>query len=226
MLLIAIICLACSRPLFVSHLSAKGIASTKKRGYGRPNHHYFSRFICFDEKCLNKAAWEKKQRKQRFKGFKQGGALPSMPSEQKEERLITAQMDTAKRSTASPAKNVVAERRDSLIVLSEVLFEVNRYTLKPVLLPKLDSLAAFVIPRKQVQLIISGHTDNTGSESHNLQLSRNRARAVADYLVDHGVEPGHVSYRGYGSAKPVADNTSGLGRSRNRRVEILIQIQE
>src|SRR5687768_1831392 len=76
LLFVLVIALSCARPLFVSHLSPEGIALTKKKGYGLPTHNYFSRFICFDNKCLKKAAYMKKQRSHRFKGYKDGGKPP------------------------------------------------------------------------------------------------------------------------------------------------------
>jgi OmpA-OmpF porin, OOP family len=69
---------------------------------------------------------------------------------------------------------------------------------------------------------ISGHTDNTGSEEHNLSLSKRRADVVAEYLVKNGVDIHRVETFGFGSSKPIGTNTTDEKRKKNRRVELLI----
>jgi OOP family OmpA-OmpF porin len=66
---------------------------------------------------------------------------------------------------------------------------------------------------------ISGHTDNTGEAVANLQLSQQRAEAVRTELVQEGVDPSMLVAKGYGSAKPIADNDTEEGRLANRRIE-------
>lgn len=70
-------------------------------------------------------------------------------------------------------------------------------------------------------LIIAGHTDTVGSDEHNLLLSQQRAQAVRDYLVEHGIAPNRLSARGYGEDYPVASNTTEAGRELNRRSEFI-----
>ena len=67
-----------------------------------------------------------------------------------------------------------------------------------------------------------GHTDSTGSEQYNLDLSRRRADSVSNYLVSRGVARARIETIGYGEQYPVADNTTESGRAQNRRVEIRI----
>lgn len=86
-----------------------------------------------------------------------------------------------------------------------------------------DSLVAILaahgeIPRVEVQ----GHTDDRGSEGYNLELSRRRAAAVRQYLVDHGIDPRRVIARGYGASRPRVPNTAPAQRAQNRRVELNI----
>lgn len=69
------------------------------------------------------------------------------------------------------------------------------------------------------RIVITGHTDASGSETWNRRLSLARAQAVADYLINGGIEPDRLIVAGMGSAVPVADNTTSRGRSRNRRIE-------
>jgi outer membrane protein OmpA-like peptidoglycan-associated protein len=223
LLFVPVIAIACAKPLFVSHLSPEGIALTKKKGYGMPTHNYFSRFICFDNKCLKKAAYIKKQRSHRFKGYKDGGKPPrSKPFRDipVTDSVYVVRQETTSRQTVSPPLIVQA---DSVIVLNEVLFETDRYQLKPAIYPKLDSLVSFMESKPTLEIIISGHTDNTGTEKHNLQLSEHRARAVAEYLLDKGIDSNRIQHNGYGSSKPVMNNDTAAGRFKNRRVEMLIR---
>ncbi len=67
---------------------------------------------------------------------------------------------------------------------------------------------------------VEGHTDSTGSDAYNSQLSMRRARSVADYLSAHGVSSGRLSVSGMGESSPVADNSTSAGRALNRRVEV------
>jgi len=69
------------------------------------------------------------------------------------------------------------------------------------------------------RIAITGHTDSSGNEAWNRELSRARAQAVADYLVHAGIQAQRLIVEGMGSAVPVADNDTALGRSRNRRIE-------
>lgn len=222
LLFVLVIAMSCAKPLFVSHLSPEGIALTKKKGYGLPTHNYFSRFICFDNKCLKKAAYIKKQRSHRFKGYKDGGKPPrSVPRNiPVSDSVYVARQDTPAHEVVSSPMAIVA---DSIIVLNEVLFETDRYQLKQTIYPKLDSVVSFMHTEPTLEIIISGHTDNTGTEAHNLQLSQNRAKAVADYLRSSGVDLQRIQYKGYGSTIPVMDNETVTGRLKNRRVEMLIR---
>jgi len=194
-----------------------------KKPFGYPSHKWYSGIICFDDKCRKKAAWVKKQREQRFKGFKDGGKLPPRPPRQEEvaeDTILIAKEPERPAAQASPV--VVIEKRDSLIVLGEVLFEVNSFKLRPEIFPQLDSLVDFLQRNPSTKIEISGHTDSTGKEQHNLKLSENRADAVAEYVVDKGISTFRVSFNGFGSSKPIADNATDAGRRKNRRVEILI----
>jgi len=107
-------------------------------------------------------------------------------------------------------------------VLNEILFETNSATLKGEQFHSLDSLMDFLIIHPSLVVKISGHTDNTGRESHNQTLSANRAKVVAEYLIGNGVSEDRVSFEGWGSTKPIAPNNTTVGRSKNRRVELLI----
>jgi outer membrane protein OmpA-like peptidoglycan-associated protein len=213
---------ACGKPIAVSHLSPEGIALTKKKGYGRPTHNYFSRFICFDIKCRKKAAWVKSQKKNRFKGYKNPHGLPSFHDRRtiaKDSSVIAGlpvPTQPPQEIASSPA------RRDSVITLNAILFEKDHYKLKKEIYPRLDSVINFLRQEPSLRVSVFGHTDNEGNEQHNLQLSENRAEAVAIYLADSGIADERITFNGFGSSKPVANNNSISGRQQNRRVEIIL----
>ncbi|MGC1443039.1 MAG: OmpA family protein [Burkholderiaceae bacterium] len=68
--------------------------------------------------------------------------------------------------------------------------------------------------------IVGGHTDNAGNSIDNLLLSVERARIATAHLIDNGVNPNQLEYRGFGQTQPIADNWTSSGRAKNRRVEI------
>jgi outer membrane protein OmpA-like peptidoglycan-associated protein len=70
--------------------------------------------------------------------------------------------------------------------------------------------------------LISGHTDNVGSEENNQVLSTNRARSVYTFLIENGISKDKLTYQGFGESKPVYDNSTSEGRSKNRRTECTI----
>jgi outer membrane protein OmpA-like peptidoglycan-associated protein len=115
--------------------------------------------------------------------------------------------------------------RDDLLKLtlaSEVSFDVNSATVKPSFKPSLGKVAE-VLQRYDSRVTVVGHTDSTGAESYNQQLSERRAQAVLDELVRQGVPYPRLSATGRGEYEPRADNASATGRAQNRRVEILLQ---
>jgi outer membrane protein OmpA-like peptidoglycan-associated protein len=116
-------------------------------------------------------------------------------------------------------------KADSLITLSEFLFETNSAKLKNEHYDELDQLSAYLQEHSTLKVTITGHTDNVGEERHNVVLSTRRAEAVAEYLVGKGADYDKITFRGVGSAQPLMGNETSVGRSKNRRVEILIRGQ-
>lgn len=106
---------------------------------------------------------------------------------------------------------------------SETLFDLDSAMLKPDSEPDLKLMAQVFAKYPDTRLIMTGHTDNEGSEQHNFKLSERRARSVHNFLVDHGVAPSRMSTMGYGELRPVASNGTAEGRRLNRRVEIQIK---
>jgi outer membrane protein OmpA-like peptidoglycan-associated protein len=109
-----------------------------------------------------------------------------------------------------------------LTLANEVSFDVDSANVKPAFRPSLAKVAE-VLQRYDTQVTVVGHTDSTGAESYNQQLSERRARAVRDQLVRDGVAALRLSAIGRGEYEPRADNATPAGRAQNRRVEILLQ---
>jgi outer membrane protein OmpA-like peptidoglycan-associated protein len=105
---------------------------------------------------------------------------------------------------------------------SGILFDVNKAELKESSKADLSRLAGILEKYPDTNILLEGHTDNTGSEEYNLELSRVRAQAVANYLASQGVNPTRFTIMGYGESEPVASNETVEGRSLNRRVEVAI----
>lgn len=109
----------------------------------------------------------------------------------------------------------------SAIVLNNIFFDHDAYELKAESKAELDKLVEFLKLNPTLKVEIAGHTDNTGAESYNLTLSENRAKAIADFLIK-SISYERITYVGYGQEYPVADNSTELGRSKNRRSELKI----
>ncbi len=107
------------------------------------------------------------------------------------------------------------------IILENIFFEFDSYKLKNESFIEIRELKKFIIAN-DLSIEISGHTDNEGSQSYNMTLSTNRAKAVYDFLVSEGVDKAKLSYKGYGFSKPVCKNDTKEGRAKNRRIEFKV----
>jgi outer membrane protein OmpA-like peptidoglycan-associated protein len=112
--------------------------------------------------------------------------------------------------------------RGLVLTLGDVLFEYNEADLRADTLQKLYVLVTYLKEHPDRNVLIEGHTDSTGTETYNLELSQRRATAVRTFLARNGIDPGRLTTRGYGQAQPVASNATAAGRQENRRVEIVI----
>ncbi|WP_400191014.1 OmpA family protein [Hymenobacter sp. B81] len=108
------------------------------------------------------------------------------------------------------------------IVLNNLFFDTREFALKPNSRTELNRLIQFMGQYPDIQVEVSGHTDDVGSDDDNLVLSKNRARSVYTYLVEHGVKAERLRFRGYGEQKPVVPNDSEANRQQNRRIELRI----
>ena len=105
---------------------------------------------------------------------------------------------------------------------SGILFDVNKAALKPKSKDELAKLAVILNKYEDTNILLEGHTDATGSEEHNLDLSKLRAQSVSNYLASQAVNPTRFTIMGYGESQPIASNETEEGRSLNRRVEVAI----
>lgn len=109
---------------------------------------------------------------------------------------------------------------------SGILFDVNKAELKPVSKENISKLAAILQKYPDTNILLEGHTDATGTDEHNLELSRARSQAVANFLASLQVSATRFTIMGYGEAQPIADNETEVGRAQNRRVEIAIMAND
>lgn len=110
----------------------------------------------------------------------------------------------------------------NLIMPSNITFETNGRNLNASFYQVLDSVVLVINEFNKTTVVVTGHTDSVGADSYNQKLSEDRARSVADYLVNKKVVPARLDVAGYGEKFPVADNKTEEGRSLNRRVEITL----
>jgi outer membrane protein OmpA-like peptidoglycan-associated protein len=103
-----------------------------------------------------------------------------------------------------------------------VTFAVDSTEISPGFRTTLDQISNSLVQYPNSLIDVMGHTDSTGSDAYNEDLSKRRADAVAGYLTMRGVSRARIETIGYGERYPIADNATAEGRARNRRVEIRI----
>jgi outer membrane protein OmpA-like peptidoglycan-associated protein len=122
--------------------------------------------------------------------------------------------------------NQVLQTRDTarglIVSMPDVLFDFNKYSLKPEAREKLAKISGIVLAYPDLKLDVEGFTDAIGSDEYNQKLSEERASTVRGYLVSQGLKPDNISSVGLGKANPVADNATASGRKLNRRVEMVV----
>lgn len=119
----------------------------------------------------------------------------------------------------------VVQTQDNRIMVSipsDISFATNSSTLSSQFKTILRDLAVTLKNNPSTHITVIGYTDNTGTDSINLPLSRQRAESVANYLVSMGVASNRFTVEGKGSSNPVASNDTATGRAKNRRVEIYV----
>jgi len=121
-----------------------------------------------------------------------------------------------------PQKTKFDEKTGVVALLEPIQFEFGKATIKPVSYPILDEVVALMKARDKLRIGVYGHTDNVGTDARNLQLSKERAASVMQYLIGKGVQKSRLESEGFGKTKPVASNDTEDGRAKNRRVEFKV----
>jgi outer membrane protein OmpA-like peptidoglycan-associated protein len=114
------------------------------------------------------------------------------------------------------------ESTTNSFILDKVVFDIGSAVINKTSNAQLDSVASILSANATMKIEIAGYTDNTGSEDANKLLSAKRAKAVYGYFLMKGIKASAMSYTGYGSLNPIADNNTEAGKIKNRRVEIKI----
>jgi outer membrane protein OmpA-like peptidoglycan-associated protein len=109
---------------------------------------------------------------------------------------------------------------------SGIMFDINRAVLKDQYRGELSELSTILNKYEDTNILLEGHTDSTGTEEHNLELSKQRSQSVANYLATQNVNPTRFTIMGYGESQPMVSNDTSDGRAQNRRVEVAIYANE
>ena len=109
-----------------------------------------------------------------------------------------------------------------IIKLDNLVFANSSFAIDSIGLCELDKLYGLLIEDTTLVIQINGHTDSKGPDRVNNRLSTNRAKAAANYIIEKGIKPSRVKYKGFGASYPIATNTTEEGRAENRRVEFEI----
>ncbi len=111
-----------------------------------------------------------------------------------------------------------------IAILKPILFRSNSDVILPESYPVLADVASIMQAHPEIRILVEGHTDDRGTEEHNLELSRDRAASVVRFLVErHQIAAERLSSEGYGESRPIADNGTSEGRAKNRRVMFTVQ---
>lgn len=106
--------------------------------------------------------------------------------------------------------------------LQNVYFDTDKWDINAESYPELDKLVALLSQNPNLDILIEGHTDNSGNESQNLILSNERAKSVLNYLISKNISPNRLSYKGFGSEIPISNNDTEQGKALNRRTRISV----
>ncbi len=122
-----------------------------------------------------------------------------------------------------PGAEIIREGEGIIVKFdSGILFDVGKSELKSAAMTNIQNLSKSLKDNPETNVLIIGHTDDTGSDAFNYKLSERRAESVKGFAMNQGIMSERLNVQGKGEAEPIADNTSEDGRSKNRRVEIVI----
>jgi len=129
------------------------------------------------------------------------------------------------RQALADSEAAAIHREGNLLAISlrgDVTFDTDSAIVRPGLYSEIDRIADILIKYPMTVIQVEGHTDSTGSESYNMDLSARRAEAVKNLLIQKGVDPSRILTMAFGESKPIASNETDYGRAQNRRVEIKV----
>ena len=122
--------------------------------------------------------------------------------------------------------NAVLQTRDTarglIVNMSDVLFDTDKSTLRPLAREKLAKVAGIIAGHPGLSLAVEGHTDSVGADDYNQTLSEQRSNSVRNYLIEQGMASAAVTAEGFGKTQPAATNDTADGRQLNRRVELVV----
>jgi outer membrane protein OmpA-like peptidoglycan-associated protein len=143
--------------------------------------------------------------------------------------LIGRKMDKQAQELQRDMANARVERVGEGIKItfdSGILFDTNSSALRPASQSDITKLAATLQKYPDTNVLVEGHTDNTGTDAINQPLSEQRAQSVANAITAQNVASSRITTKGYGSTQPVGDNSTAEGKQANRRVEVAIYANE
>jgi outer membrane protein OmpA-like peptidoglycan-associated protein len=168
-----------------------------------------------------------------------GAAIAALTGERKADRILAGAaigagigagvgtyMDRQEEKLAHIPGTTVERVSDDVLLVhfeSDVLFDVDSAVVRPDARDALDQASQVLIEFPKTAVVVQGHTDSTGTEVHNQELSERRAHAVVAYLNGRGIDPARMAPIGYGEGQPIASNESESGRAQNRRVDLLLK---
>lgn len=118
---------------------------------------------------------------------------------------------------------MVPIEKDAKITINNVYFDTDKYDLRPESFTELKQLVQIMESNPQMKVEIAGHTDDVGNDTHNQELSENRANAVVEYMISRGINADRFKSVGYGENQPVTPNIDAVSRQKNRRVEFIVR---
>ncbi len=184
-------------------------------------------FLADQEKLNNERAKLEKIRLAQFKEVKQ--LEQEIKALQTEKGQVQSEVALAKENapkiTTTPIDQeifLMPVEIGTTVEIRNVFFNANSAYVKPQSYKELDKVVAFLKVNNNITIEIGGHTNGLCEDAFCKKLSTNRAKAVAEYIVNKGVSGNRIQYKGYGKTLPIADNKSTEGRKKNQRVELKI----
>ncbi len=127
------------------------------------------------------------------------------------------------RNPLDPSDDLFEMEKGKKIVLHGITFQSNKSEILPVSKTILEKVRESLVVNADVKILIIGFTDSQGNDQYNQNLSLQRAQAVKEWLVKNNIKANRIKVEGRGETEPVATNDTSEGRSKNRRIEFLVE---